>query len=175
MKISDMVNFARDLMNGYNQALDAFESGLDVALSDQQITEYFDVMRYIDERYYCKNNFMKLNYFEAVALGNDCVQTLTDNPVLASALRESYERVGVEAVRTLGKDVVVHITKQTADREFANMRYAISVNAELIRNASLQNYMLQLSQAIRVRIKKNIQVSADYCEQVVNSAKQLSC
>ena len=170
-----MVNFARDLMNGYNQALDAFESGLDIALSDQQITEYFNVMRYIDERYYCKNNFMKLNYFEAVALGKDCVQTLTDNPALASALRESFERVGVEAIRTLGKDVVVHITKQAVDREFADMRYAVSVNAELLRNIDLQSYMLQLSQAIRVRIKKNIQVSADYCEQVVNSAKQSPC
>lgn len=175
MKISDMVNFARDVMTGYNQALDAFESGLDVALTDQQITEYFDVMRYIDERYYCKNNFLKLNYYETVALRKDCIQTLTDNPVLVASLKDSYERIGVEAIRTMGKDVVVHITKQAVDREFADMRYAISVNAELLRNINLQNYMLQLSQAIRVRIKKNIQVSADYCEQIVNSAKQLPC
>ena len=171
MKISDMVNFTRDAMAGHNQALDAFESGLDAALSDQQITEYFDVMRYIDERYYCKNNFMKLNCYEAVALGKDCAQALTDNPALATALRESSKAIELEAIRTFGKDVVVHIIKQFIDREFADMRYAISVNAELLRNINLQNYMLQLSQVIRVRIKKNIQISADYCEQIANSAK----
>lgn len=169
MKIVDMIKFSNSIIKGYDTGIEIVESKYDIAISEQQISEYFDVMRYIDKHYYNNINMMLINYLESIALRKDFIQTLTNDSTVAMALRESFTKLGVETIRSTGKDFIVHVIKQWIDRIFADMRYDLSVNLELIQNPSLQNYLINLNHIIRVKIKKYIQIDADFCEQLAKS------
>ena len=113
---------------------------------------------------------MLINYLESISIRKDFIQTLINDPTVATALRESFTKLGAETIRSIGKELVVHVIKQWIDRIFADMRYDLSVNLELIQNPSLQNYLINLNHIIRVKIKKYIQMDADFCAQLAKIA-----
>lgn len=165
MKIVDTVNFSNSFIKGYDTGIEIAENKYDIDISEQQVSEYFNVMRCIDN-YYNNVNMMLINYLESISIRKDFIQTLISDPTVATALRESFTKLGVETIRSIGKELVVHVIKQWIDRIFADMRYDLSVNLELIQNPSLQNYLINLNHIIRVKIKKYIQMDADFCAQL---------
>ncbi|MBQ4567596.1 MAG: hypothetical protein IJA79_05655 [Desulfovibrio sp.] len=169
MQIIDIVNCSISFIQGYDTGIEMAEKKYDIDISEQQIIEYFNVMRYIDNNYYNNINMILINSLEAISLNKDFIQILTTDIAVATSLRKSFTKLGVEAIRSTGKEIIVHIIKQWIDRIFADMRYDLSVNRELIQNPSLQNYLITLNHIIRVKIKKYIQMDADFCEQLAKS------
>lgn len=170
MKIVDIVNFSNSFIKGYDTGIEIAENKYDIDISEQQVSEYFNVMRCIDNNYYNNVNMMLINYLESISIRKDFIQTLISDPTVATALRESFTKLGVETIRSIGKELVVYVIKQWIDRIFAHMRYDLSVNLELIQNPSLQNYLINLNHIIRVKIKKYIQMDADFCAQLAKIA-----
>ena len=169
MQIIDIVNCSISFIQGYDTGIEMAEKKYDIDISEQQIIEYFNVMRYIDNNYYNNINMILINSLEAISLNKDFIQILTTDIAVATSLHKSFTKLGVEAIRSTGKEIIVHIIKQWIDRIFADMRYDLSVNRELIQNPSLQNYLITLNHIIRVKIKKYIQMDADFCEQLAKS------
>lgn len=169
MKLVDIVNFSNSFIKGYDTGIEIAENKYDIDISEQQVSEYFNVMRCIDNNYYNNVNMRLINYLESISLRKDFIQTLTDDPKVATVLRESFTKLGVETIRFIGKDIIVYVIKQWIERIFADMRYAISVNLELIQNPNLQNYLINLNHIIKVKIKKYIQMDADFCAKLAES------
>lgn len=170
MKIVDIVNFSNSFIKGYDTGIEIAENKYDIDISEEQVSEYFNVMRCIDNNYYNNVNMRLINYLESISLKKDFIQTLTSDPTVATALRESFTKLGVETIRSIGEELVVHVIKQWIDRIFADMRYDLCVNLELIQNPSLQNYLINLNHIIRVKIKNYIQMDADFCAQLAKIA-----
>lgn len=168
MKRVDIVNLSNSFIK-YDTGIEIAENKYDIDISEQQVSEYFNVMRRIDNNYYNNVNMRLINYLESIFLKKDFIQTLTNDPTVATALRESFTKLGVETIHSIGKEIIVHVIKQWIDRIFADMRYDLSVNLELIQNPSFQNYLINLNHIIRVKIKKYIQMDADFCEQLAKS------
>lgn len=174
MTFSDILRGFHEILKGYNEASSILETMSDIEITDSQIKEYFDVMREIDARYNRQQNLLTLNFFEAIVKKESLAQFLADNPFSAYLLQSGAAALEVETIRAGGKEIMLCLAKQWVDRQFADMHYIISVNLWLRMNPRHQDYMLHLNQAIKVKIKKHIQDSADFSEQLTRTQQKLS-
>lgn len=106
-------------------------------------------------------------------MNEDFGNTVADNFISDCFLRTIVIPMGIDLVKSVGKDTLLCILKSMVNRDFFHIEYHLHTSPSLLNSQDTQRAMLFLNPIIRKKIKKNIQDNLKFSEKLAKAGGNL--
>ncbi len=158
-------------MSRYNSASSFLDELQDKPLSNQQINDYFSILRHCVLKCSHPQCNIILNLYESLAKGERI--SLYDNKFKDFGLHS----VAIALERELSKngltDIALALANEGIDRDFNDISSILKKDKELCSNQTTKQFMLELTPIIKSKVKTAMKKSADASKYIANPAKKI--
>lgn len=154
MNLFAIINGLNAFCEGYNVASSVKDFACDKTLPEQDITIYFNILRYVISKYPKKFYSSILDLYECAV--KDVQFQLTNNFAIDSLFNEFARQGGIAIAKNNLTEPVKMLIGNIIDRDFNEMQNCLQNDYELSAHRDIQTIMLNLTPIIKAKLKISI-------------------
>lgn len=169
MEFNQLLQWANVLATGFNNT-SAFIAELNNRpLSDDEISDYFNSVRYLVGKVSNTAYIAILDVYECAVKGEPV--NWTGNSAVNAGLQVSASAIEVGLAKCNLTDTMLSTLFLGIERDFSDIAKIISNDVELMMHPDARNFLLELTPVIKAKLKKAMKDSVDASKRVAEEQK----